>query len=439
MNHEKLGRYQLLRLLGQGAMGRIYEAHDPNLDRRVAIKTIHVENLSREEAAEYERRFRTEGRSIARLQHPNIVSVYDCDRDGDTAFLVMEFVQGQDLKERLDAGSQYTLAQIAQLMGDLLAALDYAHRQNIVHRDIKPANLLIESDGRLKLTDFGIARIEDAEDATRTRGAMLGTLKYMSPEQVQGLPTDARSDLYSCGIVLYQLLTGVRPFDGGTDFELIQKIVTQAPPPPSFIWPVLPPAVDALLARALEKSPAARFPDAAAMLTALQTTWAAFSADQLAMAPSERPAQTVADAQTQALTTPPTLTWPAPTPPQSTLPTRSKWLRWPQRWALAALVASLSTIFLLGYLLLRTDNELNTVARSTPSATAANKALVPAPPEAVKPVEPKPVAAPPKLCEKRSRFTYPFCMSYECVKSENTKHPACVRWRAENERLNNRP
>ena len=270
MSLTKLGRYDLIRVLGKGAMGLVYEGRDPNLDRRVAIKTIRVENLSEEAAAEYEVRFRTEARSAARLQHPNIVSVYDSDRDGDTAFLVMEFIQGDDLKYHLDRGERYSLEQSLAIMGDLLAALDYAHRQNIVHRDIKPANLLIEPGGRVKLTDFGVARIQDSGDATRTQGTMVGTLKYMSPEQVQGLPVDARADLFAAGVVLYQLLTGKRPFDGETDFAIIQQIVGHAPAAPTSFNPQLPPAIDGVMARALVKSRDQRFATAQEFASALQ-------------------------------------------------------------------------------------------------------------------------------------------------------------------------
>ena len=266
---KKLGRYDLLRVLGKGAMGLVYEGRDPNLDRRVAIKTIKVENLTAEEAADYEVRFRTEARSAARLQHPHIVTVFDSDRDGDVAFLVMEFIDGEDLKHHLDRGDVYTLGQTVGIMGDLLSAMDYAHRQGVVHRDIKPANLLMEPSGRLKLTDFGVARIQDSGDATRTQGSMVGTLKYMSPEQVQGRPIDARSDLFAAGVVLYQLLTSKRPFDGVSDFDVIQSIVGQDPVSPSSITPGLPAAIDAVVARALEKSKDARYASAQEFHTAL--------------------------------------------------------------------------------------------------------------------------------------------------------------------------
>ncbi|WP_096666678.1 serine/threonine-protein kinase [Polaromonas sp. AET17H-212] len=270
MSLNKLGRYDIIRVLGKGAMGLVYEARDPNLDRRVAIKTIKVENLSEEAAAEYEARFRTEAHSAARLQHPHIVSVYDSDRHGDMAFLVMEFIQGEDLKHHLDAGRRYSLEETLRMVRDLLSALDYAHRQNIVHRDIKPANLLIEADGRVKLTDFGVARIQDSGETTRTQGTMVGTLKYMSPEQVQGLPIDARADLFAAGVVLYQLLTGKRPFDGDTDFAIIQQIVGHTPAAPSSFNTQLPAAIDAVVARALAKKREQRFATAQEFSAALQ-------------------------------------------------------------------------------------------------------------------------------------------------------------------------
>ena len=271
MSLKKLGRYDLIRVLGKGAMGLVYEGRDPNLDRRVAIKTITVENLSEEAAADYEVRFRTEARSAARLQHPNIVSVYDSDRHGDIAFLVMEFIQGDDLKHHLDQGELYTLRQSLAIMTDLLSALEYAHKQNIVHRDIKPANLLIEADGRVKLTDFGVARIQDSGDTTRTQGTMVGTLKYMSPEQVQGRPVDARSDIFAAAVLLYQLLTGKRPFDGDTDFATIQQIVLLTPTGPTSFNASLPHAIDAVMARALAKSRDLRYASALEFSAALQS------------------------------------------------------------------------------------------------------------------------------------------------------------------------
>lgn len=270
MSSNKLGRYELIRVLGQGAMGLVFEGRDPNLDRRVAIKTIRVESLSPTELNDYEFRFRTEARSAARLQHPNIVSVYDSERDGDVAYLVMEHIQGEDLKHYLDRGARYTLDESLRIIGDLLTGLGYAHQQGVIHRDVKPANLLIEANGRVKLTDFGVARIQGMGDQTRTKGSIVGTLRYMSPEQVQGLNVDAGADLFSTAVVLYQLLTGERPFNGDNDFAIIHQIIDHHPPAPSSINALLPPALDAVLAKALAKSRDDRFGSAQEFLSALQ-------------------------------------------------------------------------------------------------------------------------------------------------------------------------
>jgi eukaryotic-like serine/threonine-protein kinase len=271
---QHLGRYDIVRVLGQGAMGVVYEGRDPNLDRRVAIKTVRVMGMPANEIAEYDQRFKTEARSAGRLQHPNIVSVYDSDKHvdamGPTAYIVMEFVQGEDLKHFLDQGKRFSLEQTAFMMADLLSALDYAHKNKIIHRDIKPANMLLTKEGRIKLTDFGVARITDSGEATKTSGGTVGTLKYMSPEQVAGKGVDASSDLFSAGIVLYQLLTGVRPFDGEGYLDIVSKIVKEDPTPPSRIVGALPPSLDAVVAKALAKSKLDRFADAASFSAALK-------------------------------------------------------------------------------------------------------------------------------------------------------------------------
>ncbi len=271
---KQLGRYDIVRVLGHGAMGVVYEARDPNLDRRVAIKTVRVTGMAPADVAEFEQRFKTEARSAGRLQHPNIVSVYDSnkhtDAHGQTAYIVMEYIEGQDLKHFLDQGKRFSLEQTAAMMTDLLAALGYAHRHKIIHRDIKPANMLLTQDGHVKLSDFGVARIQDSGEATRTQGGAVGTLKYMSPEQVAGKPVDASTDLFSAGIVLYQLLTGVRPFDGEGYLDIVSKIVRDDPKPPSHILAALPPALDTVVARALAKSKLDRFPDAASFAAALK-------------------------------------------------------------------------------------------------------------------------------------------------------------------------
>lgn len=328
MSLKNLGRYELVRVLGKGAMGVVYEARDPNLERRVAIKTISVDALGEREALEYEARFRTEARSAARLQHPHIVSVYDSDRDLDVAYLVMELVAGRDLKDHLDHGARYTLEQSAALISDLLSALDYAHRQNIVHRDIKPANLLIESSGRVKLTDFGVARIQDSADATRTQGTLVGTLKYMSPEQVQGQTVDNRSDLFSAGVVLYQLLTGTRPFDGANDFEVMRNIATQDHTPPSQHNPSLPADIDAVVARALAKAREQRYATAAEFNEALQAAVRS-AADPTVVAPP-RSASASGSSQGPASSSAPVATSPGsrPSVPPSTVTQEIELVYW---------------------------------------------------------------------------------------------------------------
>lgn len=258
----KLGRYELVGILGSGAMGCVFEAIDPNLNRRVAIKTIKIENLSAADANNYEVRFRTEAHSAARLQHPNVVSLYDSGRDDGVAFLVMEFVDGKDLKYHLDTGTLYSLEQTLEIMTALLSALEYAHRNQIVHRDVKPANLLLTLSGQIKLTDFGVARMQDADDITKTQGTVVGTLKYMSPEQIQGLPVDARADIFAAGVILYQLLAGFRPFEAETDFGVIQNIVSKRHETVTSINPKLPFSIDAVIARALAKKREDRYPSA---------------------------------------------------------------------------------------------------------------------------------------------------------------------------------
>lgn len=257
---EKLGRYDIVRVLGKGAMGVVYEGRDPNLDRQVAIKTIRVQSLSAEAASEYEVRFRTETRSAARLHHPNIVSVFDSGQDGDTAYLVMEFIQGEDLKYHLENGARFSVRSSIVMVHDLLMALDHAHRQNVVHRDVKPANLLIELSGRVKLTDFGVARIQEPDETNLTQvGGAVGTPKYMSPEQAKGQRGDSRSDVFSAGVVLYELLTGVLPFDGENQFVVIHQIVGHMPAPPSTLNPDVPVAMDEVMARAMAKNPDERY------------------------------------------------------------------------------------------------------------------------------------------------------------------------------------
>jgi serine/threonine-protein kinase len=215
-------------------------------------------------------RFEREVRAVARLNHPNIVQVYDYGAEGDLAYIVMEFIQGRELKDYFDANERFELEKAFRLMIELLDALDFAHEAGIVHRDIKPANVMIDAAGHAKLTDFGVARVADPGDqaeATRA-GAMVGTPSYMSPEQIQGQKVDRRTDIFSAGIVLYQFLTGQKPFEG-TQFVLQQKIVLEDPVWPSAIVQV-PPEFDRVIARALAKDVEHRYQSARSFADALK-------------------------------------------------------------------------------------------------------------------------------------------------------------------------
>ena len=253
---KKLGKYEIHGTLGKGAMGIVYDGFDPVIERRVAIKTIAKASMDPDEAAELLGRFKREAQAAGRLNHPSVVSIHDYGEDDGLAFIAMEFIKGKELKKYFEARQRFELPQIVRIMCDILDALDHAHRNGVVHRDIKPANIMITDEGRVKVADFGVAWIESS---TMTQvGARIGTPAYMSPEQHQGLPISGRSDLFSAGVILYQFLTGVRPFTGSS-YPLIQQILLQNPIPPSEIDPDLPPALDAVTLKALAKRPEDRF------------------------------------------------------------------------------------------------------------------------------------------------------------------------------------
>ena len=276
MEHSHIGRYEVVRVLGQGAMGVVFEALDPRLARRVAIKTIRAENLSAEQSRTYEARFDTEARSVARLAHPNIVSVYDSGQIDAMSYLVMEFVPGVNLKDCLRAGVRFSPWGSVRIVLEVLAALGHAHEQRIIHRDIKPENILLDAGGRVKLTDFGIAKMLDAEvdNGTHLSGGSIGTPRYMSPEQVRGAPLDERSDLFSVGVLLYELLTGKPPFDGGSAIAIATAILHDEPEPPSLAAPGVMPALDAVLSQALAKGVQDRFASSQAFAQALMSVTA---------------------------------------------------------------------------------------------------------------------------------------------------------------------
>ncbi len=265
-NPPSLGKYEIRGTLGKGAMGIVYDGWDPVIDRRVAIKTVRLPDANDEEAIEGLARFKREAQAAGRLTHPNIVGVFDYGETADVAYIVMEFVEGKSLKEVLGTNERMTAARAIRLMEDVLAGLSYSHGRGVVHRDIKPANIMMAGE-RAKIADFGIARIE-ASSMTQA-GTVLGTPAYMSPEQFMGQVVDRRTDIYSCGVMFYQLLAGERPFEGSMT-AIMHKALTTTPPRPSELAVTSPASLDAVVAKAMARRPEDRFDTADAFAAALR-------------------------------------------------------------------------------------------------------------------------------------------------------------------------
>ncbi|MER7756539.1 protein kinase [Kitasatospora sp. NPDC097643] len=266
------GRYVLQRLLGEGGMASVHLAYDSVLDRQVALKSMHSE-LGRDDS--FKERFRREAQAVARLEHPNIVTVYDSGEDiapdgSSTPYIVMQLIDGKGLREAMnEAVAQYgamPTEEALKVTVGVLNALEASHDMGLVHRDIKPGNVMFDRKGNVKVMDFGIARaLESGVTSMTQTGMVVGTPQYLSPEQALGKPVDARSDLYSVGVMLFEMLTGQLVFDGDSAFSIAYKHVQEEPPAPSTFNRSLNPAVDAFVAQALRKDPAHRFPSAAAM------------------------------------------------------------------------------------------------------------------------------------------------------------------------------
>jgi len=289
-----LGRYLLQKEIGRGAMGTVYLALDPVLDRPVAIKTLNPD-LAPETIAEMKARFVREARSAGRLNHPNIVTVYDADVAGELAYIAMEYLEGQSLQQ-LKSGSALAFDKVADIVAQVAEGLDYAGRFGIVHRDIKPANIMVSPTGLTKITDFGLAHVPSS--AMTLAGSILGSPKYLSPEQVQEQPVDPRADIFSLGVVLYEMLVGKTPFEHpGMDLlSLMERIVREPVPAASAQRPGLPAALDAILERALAKEPANRFQRAGDFAQRLRELIAAPAGTQFA--PEVEPSAEDAAAQT---------------------------------------------------------------------------------------------------------------------------------------------
>jgi serine/threonine-protein kinase len=266
---QKLGKYEIRRELGRGAMGVVYEGWDAGIGRGVALKTVRKDQLDGAEAEELLSRFKREAQAAGRLNHPGIVAVYEYGEDDGTAFIAMEYVEGRELKDVFDKNERYPLPEVVRIMSQLLEAIGHAHANGIVHRDIKPANVFLLKDGRPKVGDFGIARMESSN--LTQAGSVLGTPAYMSPEQFMGQTVDGRSDLFSAGVILYQFLTGEKPFTGQLT-TIMHKVLKEEPTAPSELNVQVPPGFDSLIRKALAKRPDQRFQNAQEFIAALRTT-----------------------------------------------------------------------------------------------------------------------------------------------------------------------
>ncbi|MCJ7704361.1 MAG: protein kinase [Desulfobacterales bacterium] len=260
------GRYEIIEELGKGSMGVVYRAYDPQIDRPVALKVLREDRMTSEA---FVQRFLKEAKAIGRLSHPNIVTVYDAGEDQGTIYIAMELLEGSSLN-RVAEGNRLTLKEAVHLGIQIAETLDYAHRKGIVHRDVKPSNIIHQSNGQIKITDFGIAHIEDPSASVQTQaGEILGTPAYMSPEQVLSRPVDGRSDLFSLGIILYELCTGRRPFGGENMAALFHAITQDNPPEPTKINPAISQELSQIILKCLRKIPDDRFEAGHALARAL--------------------------------------------------------------------------------------------------------------------------------------------------------------------------
>ena len=261
MSLDSLGRYEILEELGRGAMGVVYKARDPLIDRTVAIKTVDLD-LSPDRTEAFERRFYREAKSAGQLNHLNIVTIYDVGRSGGSAYIAMEFLEGKSLREIIDSGVVLPQEQIVEIVAQAADGLGCAHKNHVIHRDIKPANIMLLDSGTVKITDFGIALLSKG---SLTLGSVFGSPKYISPEQVVGQQADARSDIFSLGTVLYELLTGSPAFTASDLDAVLCQVINEMPAAPSTRNPNIAPGFDRITARAMAKHPDDRYPSAQEM------------------------------------------------------------------------------------------------------------------------------------------------------------------------------
>lgn len=266
----RIGRYRVDGIIGRGAMGMVYLAHDEGIDRRVALKTIHRRLLEGADGAEWLERFRREVRAAGRCLHPNIVTVFEYGEQEGVPYIAMEYVQGRELREYLKDRQPMPLTNAVAVIVQVLHALGHAHASGVVHRDVKPGNIILLADGQVKVTDFGIARLESSEGMTQY-GMTVGTPSYMAPEQFGGREADRRADLYAAGVVLFELLTGVRPYTGRSAGDLMYQVLNEEPRRATLLNPRLPTELEAVFDKALAKRPAERFQVADEFVAALES------------------------------------------------------------------------------------------------------------------------------------------------------------------------
>ena len=383
-----LGKYELRGELGRGAAGTVYDAWDPVIGRRVAIKTVKLPNANDEEAQDELTRFRREAQAAGGLNSEHIVHIHDYGETDDIAYIVMEYVGGGSLKDVLDKSGPIAATEAVRVMDELLEGLGYSHERGIVHRDIKPANIMLNDKKRVKIADFGIARIEGSS-ATMV-GTMLGTPAYMSPEQWRGdAHIDARSDIYASGVLLYHMLTGVRPHEGGQQ-AIMHKVFNENPKPPSEVSIAAPPALDAVVLKAIARNADDRYATAAAFSAALKTAMSGATA-----ADSHDDDRTVVQsARSKPAARAPTS--PAAAPVVAPKPASGK---------AGMLIAAIIGVLVLaggaaGWLLLRGGKPEQQVASIPPNATPPNAAplnVAPSVPTVPAPPAPAPVVAAPPV------------------------------------------
>ncbi|PZW51016.1 serine/threonine protein kinase [Humitalea rosea] len=361
---EVVGKYEIRGRLGAGAMGTVLDAWDPVIERRAALKIVKKPAMGDVEGAEAMARFKREAQAAGRLNHPNIVAVYDYGEDGENAWIAMELVAGGTLKDILDRGDRFPMPETLRVMGQMLAGLDYSHKRGVVHRDIKPANIMLAADGTVKIADFGIARLENS--SMTQVGTVMGTPSYMAPEQLRGEPVDARADIWASGVMLYQLLTGEKPFEGGFS-SVMHKAIHTEPTPPSSLTVTAPRGFDAVIAKALAKRPEDRWPSASAFAEAI-------AGAMTAPAPAPLPMASEADA-TMVSGSPRPAVAPAPPPPVPAPAAR----KGPPLLLIGGGVAALSAAAVVGFLMLGGET-LSPVPPQPPlTITQAPVAAVPTP------------------------------------------------------------